>query len=59
MSAEPDRQYPDLELLRACENVPLPPRERAEWYHWLLIISVPIVFWSAIVAAGTRWVLGV
>ena len=57
MSAAPHgQQHPDVELLRACEDVPLPPRGRAEWYHWLLIVSVPIVFWSAIAAVAVRWV---
>ena len=58
MSVAPDRQHSDLELLRAFEDVPLTPRGRAEWYHWLLIISVPIVFWSAIVAVAVRYVMG-
>ena len=34
------------------------PRGRAEWYHWLLIVSIPIVFWSAILALAVRCSMG-
>ena len=58
MSTAPGRQHPDAELLQACEDTPLPPRGRAGWYNWLLIVSIPIVFWSAILALAVRCSMG-
>ena len=58
MSTAPGHQHPDAELLQACEDTPLPPRGRAEWYNWLLIVSIPIVFWSAILALAVRCSMG-